>query len=234
MALPVKHTGKPALPCLCTDCYMSDRIVLHHQLLYCKTIEKGQEKTAGTLVRNLICSKNRSTETKIVTFRTNSMNLLEMEDTGLWAFLSPPQKTEEKTKGKYCLRTERCLWKIERTSKRFFSISWTVGKVWKYSAQSQLPGTNISGGFNLLACGGSWDVPITNTQLPSSSFSVTCTAWCWGTVLSVLSGAVYIFMLHPLTSYPSDDIPHRTQKWINVKKVIMWALAEGFFPPESS
>lgn len=149
MALPVKHTGKPALPCLCADCYMSDRIVLHHQLLYCKTIEKGREKTAGTLVRNLIRNKNRSTETKIVTFRTNSMNLLEMEDTGLWAFLSPPQKTEEKTKGKFCLRTERCLWKIERTSKRFFSISWTVGKVWKCSAQSQLPGTNISGGFNL-------------------------------------------------------------------------------------
>lgn len=66
MVLPVKCTGKPALPCLCADCYMSDRIVLHHQLLYCKTIERGQEKTSGTSVRNLICNKNRSTETKIV------------------------------------------------------------------------------------------------------------------------------------------------------------------------
>lgn len=155
MALPVKRTGKPALPCFCADCHISDRTVLHHQLLYCKTIEKGQEKTAGTLVRNLICNKNRSTKTKIVIFRTNSLNLLEMEDTGLWAFLSPPQKTEEKTKGKFCLRTERCLWKMERTSKRFFSISWAVCKVWKCSTQSQFSGASSSGEFNLLACGGS-------------------------------------------------------------------------------
>lgn len=41
MALLVKHTGEPALQFLCTDCHMSDRIVLHHQLLYCETIEKG-------------------------------------------------------------------------------------------------------------------------------------------------------------------------------------------------
>lgn len=69
MDLPVKHTREPALQSLCADCHMSDRIVLHLWLLYCKNIAKGQEKKAETLVRNLICKKNWSTKSKIVTFR---------------------------------------------------------------------------------------------------------------------------------------------------------------------
>lgn len=45
MALPVKHTGEPALQSLWADCLMSDRVVLHHRLLYRNTIGKAYKKS---------------------------------------------------------------------------------------------------------------------------------------------------------------------------------------------
>jgi len=101
--------------------------------------------------------------------------------------------------------------------------------------QSQHPGSAaVSGGVGipprdhpwqwLLCPAGCWwpmGPPIANTWLPSTSFSVACAEWCRGAALSALSDRVYIFMLHPLTSHPRDDIPHRTEKQINEEKVIM-------------
>lgn len=127
---------------------------------------------------------------------------------------------------------------MEKTTERFFSISWTGSKVsnlemqWSAAVWESLPGTTCSiGGCALPVAGGPWDTPIANIWLPSTSFSVACTEGCWGAALSALSNRVYIFMPHPLTSHPRDDIPHRTQKQINVEKVIMWGLGEEFFPP---
>lgn len=127
---------------------------------------------------------------------------------------------------------------MERTTKRLLSISWTGSKAsnleeqWSVMAWESLPGTtNSSGGCTLPAAGGPWDTPIANTRLPSTSFSVACTEWCWEAALSELSSGLYIFMLHPLTSHPRADSPHRTQKQINVEKVILWSLGEEIFPP---
>lgn len=207
MALPVKYTGKPALPCLCADCYVSDRIVLHHQLLYCKTIERGQEKTSGTSVRNLICNKNRSTETKIVWKIQNKFSEVALNErywvVGFFGSLRGNREI------KFTLRTQRCLWKMERISETFFGISCTGNKVSSLDMLSLLPRTTGSSAvFALVVCGNQQCFHHQHLAAIYPLFSGLHQE-CWGAAISVLKFCTFsYFNLQPhilgMTSLTED------------------------------